>query len=269
MNGNMLQVIFMAMLFGITINGLGEKGRPLAVFVKLMNDFCIAVIRSIVRFIPLVAYLSMATLMFKVGSEILFAVIMAFAAQGAALILMLAAYSGLIMCLGRISPKPFLAKIIRFLPIPATLASTNATMPFSLELCVNKLGIKSSLAAFTIPIGASLKMDGNCTFFILQGMMLSVMYGAEFTPGYLMTLILTSMVLTLGSSGVAGGAIICLVSLAATLGIPIEAVGLSIAIDPLISMLRTPLNTVSGIAAVMLIAKGEGMLDKDIYLKAS
>lgn len=264
-SGNMMQVIFMSMLFGITINIMGEKGRPLADLVKTMNDFCLTVIRLIVKFIPLVAFISMAALMFKVGVESLFALIRAFIAQGAVLILMLGTYGGFIALVAGMAPRPFLRKIVGFMPIPASLGSTNAAMPFALDFCMKRMGVRDSLAAFTIPIAASMKMDGNCTFLILQSMMLSRLYGVEFTFGFLFTLIVTAVVLSSGSPGVTGGAVVCLASIAVSLGIPIEAVGMSIAVDPIISLLRTPLNTVSGIVVTTLLAKSEGLLDEKVY----
>ena len=264
-SGNMMQVIFMSVLFGITINIMGEKARPLADFVKTMNDFCLTVIRLIVKFIPLVAFISMAALMFRVGVESLFALIRAFIAQGAVLILMLGTYGGVIAFMGRMSPRPFLRKIVGFIPIPASLGSTNAAMPFALDFCMKRMGVRDSLAAFAIPIAASMKMDGNCTFLILQSMMLSRLYGVEFTSGFLFTLIVTAVVLSSGSPGVTGGAVVCLASIAVSLGIPIEAVGMSIAVDPIISMLRTPLNTVGGIVITTLLARSEGMLDERVY----
>ena len=266
-NGNMLQVIFLSVLFGITINIMGEKGRPLADFVKTMDNFCLTIIRLIVKFIPLVAFFSMTALMFKVGVDSIFALIRAFVAQGAVLILMLSAYGGLIAFMGGVSPRPFIRKIVGFMPIPASLGSTNAAMPFALDFCMKRMGVRDSLAAFTIPIAASMKMDGNCTFLILQSMMLSRLYGVEFTSGFLFTLIVTAVVLSSGSPGVTGGAVVCLASIAVSLGIPIEAVGMSIAVDPIISMLRTPLNTVGGIVITTLLARSEGMLDERVYCR--
>jgi Na+/H+-dicarboxylate symporter len=171
----------------------------------------------------------------------------------------------LVAVIGGLPPWIFLKKLVSFLPLPASLGSTNAAMPFSLELCVKKLGVQEKLAGFAIPLGASVKMDGNCAFLIIQSIMLAKLYGVEVSTGFLMTLAFTSIAMSFGSPGVTGGAVICLASVAVSVGIPIEAIGLVLSVDPLVSMLRTPLNSAGGIAATLLLARRSGALDESVY----
>ena len=264
-SGNMLQVIFLALLFGLTLNSMGEKARPLIDIVNAMDTLCLRVIRTIVRLVPLVAFLSMASLVFQVGLESLWAFMEALLAQGLMLVFMMAVYGVLVAVTGRLSPWIFLRKLAGFLPLPASLGSTNAAMPFSMELCVKKLGVQEKLAGFAIPMGASVKMDGNCAFLILQSIMLAKLYGIEVSSGFLMTLALTSVALSFGSPGVTGGAVICLASVAVSVGIPIEAIGMVLSVDPLVSMLRTPLNSAGGITAALLLARHENAVDESVY----
>ena len=264
-SGNMLQVIFLALLFGLTINSMGEKARPLIDIVNSMDTLCLRVIRTIVQLVPLVAFLSMASLVFQVGLESLWAFMQALVAQGLVLVLMMAVYGVLVAVVGHLSPWIFLKKLIGFLPLPASMGSTNAAMPFSMELCVKRLGVQEQLAGFAIPLGASVKMDGNCAFLILQSIMLAKLYGIEISSGFLMTLALTSVALSFGSPGVTGGAVICLASVAVSVGIPIEAIGMVLSVDPLVSMLRTPLNSAGGIAAALLLARHENAVDESVY----
>ena len=264
-SGNMLQVIFLALLFGLTINSMGEKARPLIDIVNAMDTLCLRVIRTIVQLVPLVAFLSMASLVFQVGLESLWAFMEALLAQGLMLVFMLVVYGALVAAAGHLPPWIFLRKLAGFLPLPASLGSTNAAMPFSMELCVKKLGVQEKLAGFAIPMGASVKMDGNCAFLILQSIMLAKLYGIEVSSGFLMTLALTSVALSFGSPGVTGGAVICLASVAVSVGIPIEAIGMVLSVDPLVSMLRTPLNSAGGIAAALLLARHEHAVDESVY----
>lgn len=233
--------------------------------VKSMDTLCLRVIRTIVQLVPLVAFLSMSSLIFRVGLDSLLTFLRALLAQGLVLVLMLAVYGILVAVIGRLSPWIFLKKLVGFLPLPASLGSTNAAMPLSLELCVKKLGVQEKLAGFAIPIGASVKMDGNCAFLILQSIMLAKLYGIEVSGGFLMTLAFTSIVLSFGSPGVTGGAVICLASVAASMGIPIEAIGIVLSVDPLVSLLRTPLNSAGGITAALLLARGGDAFDEAVY----
>ena len=264
-SGNMLQVIFLALLFGLTVNSMGEKARPLIDLVNSMDSLCLRVIRTIVQLVPLVAFISMTSLVFQVGLSSLLAFMEALLAQGLMLVFMLAVYGLLVAVIGGLPPWIFLKKLVSFLPLPASLGSTNAAMPFSLELCVKKLGVQEKLAGFAIPLGASVKMDGNCAFLIIQSIMLAKLYGVEVSTGFLMTLAFTSIAMSFGSPGVTGGAVICLASVAVSVGIPIEAIGLVLSVDPLVSMLRTPLNSAGGIAATLLLARRSGALDESVY----
>ena len=110
-----------------------------------------------------------------------------------------------------------------------------------------------------------MKMDGNCAFLILQSIMLAKLYGIEVSSGFLMTLALTSVALSFGSPGVTGGAVICLASVAVSVGIPIEAIGMVLSVGPLVSMLRTPLNSAGGITAALLLARHEHAVDESVY----
>lgn len=267
LTGNMMQIIFMAIIFGVTLNSLGEKKYPVVNLVQSLDALSLRVTRNIVRLIPLVAFLSMASLIFNVGFDSLLIFGLGIIAQGVMLFVILVIYGVWIMSIGRLSPVSFWKKIFPFLPIPAALASTNAAMPEALKFCVQKLGIDEKLSAFTIPIGASIKMDGSCTFFILQSIMFAKLYGVELTGGLLTMIFLMSITLAMCSPGVTGGAVICLTLIFTSMGIPLEAAGMALSIDPLVSMLRTPLNTASGIAATLILAGNENLINKDTYVK--
>ena len=264
-NGNMMQIIFMAIIFGVTLNSLGEKKYPVVNLVQSLDALSLRVTRNIVSFIPIVAFLSMASLIFNVGFDSLLIFGLGILAQGAVLVAVLAIYAVLVMLIGRLSPVPFLKKIFPFLPIPAALASTNAAMPDALRFCVQKL--EEKISAFTIPISASVKMDGNCTFFIMQSIMFAKLYGLELTGGLLTMIFLMGVTLSMCSPGVTGGAVICLTLIFTSMGIPLEAAGMALSVDPLVSMLRTPLNTASGIASTLILAGNENLLNKDIYIR--
>lgn len=266
--GNMMQIIFMAIIFGVTLNSLGEKNYPIVNLVQSLDALSLRVTRNIVSFIPLVAFLSMASLIFNVGLESLLIFGLGILAQGAVLVAILAIYGVLLTAITRLSPVPFWKKIFPFLPIPAALASTNASMPDALRFCVRKLGIDEKLSAFTIPISASVKMDGSCTFFIMQSILFAKLYGLELTGGLLTMIFLMGVMLSMCSPGVTGGAVICLTLIFTSMGIPLAATGMALSIDPLVSMFRTPLNTASGIASTLILAGNENLLNKDTYVRS-
>jgi len=266
-NGEMLQVIFVAILFGICINGLGEKVKILHDIIDAMNNFCLNMISLIVKCIPLIAFLAMASLIINLGMDSVFLLGKLISAQVFGSILMVGVYALILIAVGKITPLPFLKKILGFIPIPLSTSSSNATMPFSMKFCTEKLGIEPKLPSFSIPIGATVNMDGGCFYLAIASIMLARMYGIELTGDILFTIFITVVALSIGAPGVPGGAFVCLASIVIALGMPAEATAVILGIDPICSMIRTALNCTGDIAMTTVLASNENLISKNIYLK--
>lgn len=265
--GEMLQIIFVAVIFGICINKLGDKVKLLHEIIETMNAFCLRMIVMIVSVIPVIVFLAMSSLMFKVGLDsILFLSELIFGQLFGSFI-MVGIYALMIMFIGKISPVPFLKKIPSFIPIPLSTSSSNASMPFSMKFCTEKLGISPKLSSFSIPIGATVNMDGGCFYLSIASIMLAKMYGVEMDFNVLFTIFLTVVALSIGAPGVPGGAFVCLASIVVALGLPVDATAVILGIDPICSMMRTALNTVGDIAMTSALAKTENLMDTEIYFK--
>lgn len=264
-NGEMLQIIFAAVVFGICINKLGDKVKILHELIEAMNAFCLRMIMMIVTFIPIIAFFAMASLMFKIGMDSVLTLGKLIFSQLGGSILMVGVYAILLMIFGKITPLPFLKKIVGFLPIPLSTSSSNATMPFSLKFCSQKMGISPKLSSFSIPIGATVNMDGGCFYLAIASVMLARMYGVELNFEILTTIFVTVVALSIGAPGVPGGAFVCLASIVVALGLPADATAVILGIDPICSMMRTALNTVGDISASTILAKQEKMFDEKIY----
>ena len=239
-NRDMLQVIFVSVLFGVTINMLGETAQLLKDFTETANTFCLRVITLLAQFIPLIAFLSMMALMFTVGVDSLW-------------------------LLG-ISPVPFLKKIGSFVPVAISMGSSSAAMPFTMNFCTEKMGVSPRLSSFSIPLGATVNMDGGCFYFSIQAILLAKMYGVEMTPAFVWALFVTVVALSIGAPGVPGGSFVCLTSIIVSFGVPVEAAAIVLGIDPLTSMFRTTINTIGDIAVTTALSKNEGMMDEAVYM---
>ena len=146
-----------------------------------------------------------------------------------------------------------------------TLSSSSAAMPTNLRICTEKLGISPKVANFSIPLGATINMDGFCIFLTVMGMFMARAYGVAIPPSGLLTLAITVILLSLGAPGVPGGGLVCLGIVLKTLHVPVEALGLIIAIYPLLDMLDTASNTSGDMAAALIVAKRMKLLDLDTY----
>lgn len=265
--GNMIQILFVAIIFGICINKLGDKVNLIHDFISAMNSFCLRMIMMIVTFIPMIAFLAMSSLMFHVGLESIFLLGKLALGQLLCCMMMICVYALIILVVGKITPVPFLKKIPSFIPIPLSTSSSNASMPFTMKFCTEKLGISPKLSSFSIPIGATVNMDGGCIYLSIASIMLAKMYGMDLTPEVLVTIFMTVVALSVGAPGVPGSAIVCLASVVAELGLPVDATAIILGIDPLCSLFRASLNSVSDIAMTSVLAKTENLMDENIYLK--
>ncbi|WP_027407505.1 dicarboxylate/amino acid:cation symporter [Anaerovibrio sp. RM50] len=265
-NRDMLQIIFVSVLFGITINMLGEKAQLLKNITETMNTFCLRVITLLAQFIPLIAFLSMMALMFTVGTDSLLLLGRVLVGQFIGSMAMIGVYAIVIMLLGKISPRPFLKKIGSFVPIAISMGSSNAAMPFTMKFCTEKMGVSPRLSSFSIPLGATVNMDGGCFYFSIQAILLAKMYGLEMTPAFIGALFVTVVALSIGAPGVPGGSFVCLTSIIVSFGLPTEASAIVLGIDPLTSMFRTSINTIGDIAATTALSKHENMMDEAVYM---
>ena len=268
-NRDMLQVIFVSVLFGITINMLGEKAQMLKDFTETANTFCLRVITLLAQFIPLIAFLSMMALMFTVGVDSLLLLGKVLVGQFIGSMGMICVYSVVMILMGKISPVPFLKKIGSFVPVAISMGSSSAAMPFTMNFCTEKMGVSPRLSSFSIPLGATVNMDGGCFYFSIQAILLAKMYGVEMTPAFIWALFVTVVALSIGAPGVPGGSFVCLTSIIVSFGVPVEAAAIVLGIDPLTSMFRTTINTIGDIAVTTALSKNEGMMDEAIYMRTS
>jgi len=265
-NRDMLQIIFVSVLFGITINMLGEKAQLLKDFTETANTFCLRVITLLAQFIPLIAFLSMMALMFTVGADSLLLLGKVLIGQFIGSLAMICVYSMVMVLMGKISPVPFLKKIGSFVPVAISMGSSSAAMPFTMNFCTDKMGVSPRLSSFSIPLGATVNMDGGCFYFSIQAILLAKMYGVEMTPAFIWALFVTVVALSVGAPGVPGGSFVCLTSIIVSFGVPVEAASIVLGIDPLTSMFRTTINTIGDIAVTTALSKNEGMMDETVYM---
>ena len=137
-------------------------------------------------------------------------------------------------------------------------------MPENLKTCTDKLGISPKVCNFSIPLGATINMDGTCISLVLTGLYLAKMYGVNVPGSALPALALTIILLSLGCPGVPGSGLVCLGIVLNQIGVPISAIGLVIAIDPVLDMFDTMSNTTGDIACATIVASKEGLLDRKI-----
>lgn len=264
--GEMLQIIVFAILFGVGITLSGASGKRILATFNDLNEVIMKLVLLLVEMAPYGVF----CLLTKVFASQGFGAILPMAKYFFIVLLCLflhviIVYTGILKLLGNLSPKKFFKKYVEVFAFAFSTASSNATLPINLEVTEKKLGVHNSVASFTIPLGATVNMDGTA---IMQGVatvFVAQVYGIELGfQGYMMT-ILTATLASIGTAGVPGVGLVMLAMVFNQVGLPVEGIGLIIGVDRLLDMTRTAVNVTGDAIVSCVVAKSEGQLDLDIY----
>lgn len=264
LEADMLQIIFMAILCGVAVGMIGDYSKPLMNFFEGCNLLFLKITTLIVKIIPLAVLCSMTSLVMLTGTDMLLS-IMSFAGTFVlALAVMLGVYCLLVLLIGRLNPLVLMKRHAPTMLTNFSLASSNASMPFNIDSC-RKLGVPSKICAFSIPLGATVNMDGSCIYMAVAGLFLAKVFGVELDSSSFVSMIFSIIVLSIGAPGIPGSGLICLSVLLVQLGVPAEALSLIMGIDSLMGMFRTAVNSTGDVAVSLIVAKTEKLLDTKQY----
>ena len=264
--GQMLQVIVFAILFGIAMCMAGNPGKRVLAIAQDFND----VVMKLVSLLMLAAPFGIFALVGKTFALEGFGAILALGKYFFLVVLALAVHAfvtyGLIFKLFTgLSVKRFFQQMRRVQLFAFSTASSNATLPLNMENAEHNLGAKRSIASFTIPLGATVNMDGTAimqgvaTVFIAQA--LGIQLGVQ---GYLMVIV-TATLASIGTAGVPGVGLIMLTMVFQQVGLPVAAIGVIYGVDRLLDMARTAVNVTGDAVATVIVAKSEGEFDEAIF----
>ena len=260
-----LQIIFLAVICGIAVGMIGEYSTVLQEFFEACNSLFLTITTMITRFIPVAVFCSVVLMMLKMGGKSFLSLLGMAGTHLLCVFCMLVVYGILILVLGRLNPLIFYRKNKEGMVTSFTLASSSAAMPVNMKTCTDKLGISSKVCSFSIPLGATVNMDGTCILLTVGGLFLARAYGISVTQSMFLSLIVTIVLLSLGAPGVPGSGLVCLGIVIGSLGVPIEAVGLVMGIYPFLDMFNTMSNTTGDVAAALIVASSEDLVDLETY----
>lgn len=264
--GNMLQLIVFALLFGIAMALSGTAGEKLKGFFDNLNEVIMKLVMILMNVAPYGVFALMAKLFTETGFDTIASLFKYFILVFAILILhALITYPVLLKTLTGLNPLIFLKKMRGVQIFGFSTASSNATIPVTLNAVTKRLGVNKSVGSFTVPLGATINMDGTAimqgvaTVFIAQVFMydLSVM-------DYLMVVV-TATLASIGTAGVPGVGLIMLAMVLNQVGLPVEGIGMILGVDRLLDMTRTSVNVTGDAMVSCIVAKSEKELDESIY----
>jgi Na+/H+-dicarboxylate symporter len=259
-DGNMLAIIFVAILFGIALLAIGnQKAKPLVDLMESVSESSIIIVGWIMRIAPFAVAALMATAVSRFGLEILssLAKYVGVVVLGY-LIHILMTYQLIIRFVLKYPFKLFLRKMIPIFATAFSTSSSSATMPTTIRTCEKSFGVKEEIAAFSIPLGATVNMDGTALFECIAALFIAQVFGIEIGLSGQISLVFLVVLTSIGVAGVPGGSIPILMSAMAMLGIPPEGIALILGVDRLLDMGRTVVNVTGDAVGALILNHLEG-----------
>lgn len=264
--GNMLQIIVFAILVGIAIAKSGPGGQRVRESLNDWNDVIMRLIMMLMAIAPYGVFCLMVSLFSTMGFSAIADLVVYFMTVAGVLVLhFLLTYSMLVRFVANLNPITFYRDFAPVMAYAFSTSSSNATLPITLETVEHRLGVKNEIASFTVPLGATINMDGTA---IMQGVatvFIAQAYNIDISmTGYLMV-VLTATLASIGTAGVPGVGLITLALVLNQVGLPVEGIALIIGVDRLLDMMRTAVNVCGDAAIATIVAKSEGKFDREVF----
>ena len=262
--GDMMQIIFIAIICGIAVGSIGSYSKALADFFGACNDLFLGITTMVVRFIPIATFCAIASSTMAMGGDSLLSMLGMTATVILGLLIMLVVYSVILSSRG-INPLLFFRRISAGMITAFSTSSSNAAMPVNMKICGEELGIAPKIYTFSIPLGASVNMDGTSVCGVIMSMFFARAFGIEFTAAQLIAFAVTVLVLSISTPGIPGATIIVTSVMFASIGLPIECVALVFGVDSVIDMFRSAINATGDMAITAIVAKSEKLMDMAVF----
>lgn len=265
-NGEMLQIIVFALIVGIILAKLKDKAQLVSNFFQQGNDIMMEMTMMIMKIAPIGVFCLVGRTFSELGFsamvpmfKYMITVVLALAIQCYGVyMIMLRVFAGL-------NPFKFAKK---FFPVQAfafSTATSNATIPLNIDTLEEKVGVSRKISGFTIPLGATINMDGTS---IMQGVavvFVAQAFGIHLDPGDYLTVIATATLASIGTAGVPSVGLVTLAMVFDSVGLPVSGIGLIMGIDRILDMLRTAVNITGDAVCTTIVAKQNKELDKEVF----
>ena len=265
-NGEMLPIILFALFVGILLAGRGEKAETVANFFSQFNDLMMDMTMAVMKVAPIGVFCLIAKTFATLGFDAFVpmlkymgCVLLALAIHGFGI------YQILLKLFTGLNPFKFIKKFLPVMAFAFSTATSNATIPLSIETLSKKMGVSKKISSFTIPLVATINMDGTA---IMQGVAVcfaAQAFGIQLSAGDYATVIATATLASIGTAGVPGVGLVTLSMVFASVGLPVEAIGIIMGIDRILDMTRTAVNITGDAVCTTIVACQDKLIDKDVF----
>ena len=264
---NSLQLMVVAMTIGAALTMCGKRVRHLKVLLEEMDVLCGKVSSLVMQTVPVVVYCATANALLSSRSEVLSAIVELIPALLTGVAVLLVLYCLILVVVARLNPLPFFKKYVPAMKSVFLKGSSVAAIPINMRISRRQLGIPQSICAFSIPLGATINMDGNCMCLTIISLFFVRICDVAFGTNEIVVLLLLVLILSLGAPIAPGTLILCLVTLLTQMGIDISVISLIIGINFILEMMLGLVNSVGNVVVALLVARKEGTLDLNTYIR--
>lgn len=265
-SGNVLQVIVFAVFMGLAIQFSGRKGRPMLRILESLASVMYTLTNLVMKFAPIGVFAIMASVSGSFGFAILLplAKLLGTIYLGA-FIQFFIVFGFILVFICRLNPVRFFKGMIEAIVLAFSTSSSSACVPVTIHCAQHNLGVPKNIVNFVVPLGSTVNMNGTAIFQAVASVFIAQMYGVNLGIQSLVTIVVTATLSAVGTAGIPGAGFIILSMVLKSVGLPLEGIGIILAIDRLRDMVGTVVNIVGDALVAVYVAKTEGELDQAQY----
>ncbi|MBE6128754.1 MAG: dicarboxylate/amino acid:cation symporter [Erysipelotrichaceae bacterium] len=268
LEGDTVQIIFLAVFLGLAVTAVGAKAKPFQDFINAGNEVFLKMTNMLISFMPVMVFCMLSEMILSGSGNtagIGLPVLAGIAVYLLAIVILITFYHLLLRFLGNLKPLTFTRKYLPYLLQIMGMGSSSAAIPLNMKIC-DDLGVHKKVYSLSIPLGATINMDGTTVYMSVFGLLLARVYGLPITFSTYLMMVFAILMLSAGAPPVMGASIICLSALLKTLGLPVsEAITMVLGVEVVAGLVRTINNAICDMVGTLIVANQENLLDKEKY----
>jgi DAACS family dicarboxylate/amino acid:cation (Na+ or H+) symporter len=259
-NGEMLAIIFFALMIGVALTSLSkERAEPMLKFLESLAHVTVAIIELVMKVAPVGVFCLIFSVTARFGFDLLINLFQyVVTVLAGLLIFQTVGYAIVLKLFSRWKPMEFFRKIKLVMITGFSTSSSNATLPTTMRVAQEEMGIPREIAGFVLPLGATMNMNGTALFEGATVLFLAQVFGIQLSLGAQLIVVVMAVITAIGTAGVPGGSIPLLMMVLGMVGVPIEGIAIILGVDRILDMCRTVLNVSGDIVTATIVQRFEG-----------
>jgi DAACS family dicarboxylate/amino acid:cation (Na+ or H+) symporter len=269
--GDMLAVIFLALMVGVALASLSaERAEPMLKWLDSLAHVTVAIIELVMKVAPVGVFCLIFSVTARFGFDLLLSLLKyVLTVVGSLALFLFVGYAIILKLVAGRSPREFFRKAEIVMLTAFSTSSSNATLPTTLRVAQEQMGLPREIAGFVLPLGATMNMNGTALFEGATVLFLAQVFGLQLSPVQQLIVVLMSVVTAIGVAGIPGGSIPLLMMVLGMVGVPMEGIAIILGVDRILDMCRTVLNVTGDLVTATIVARVEGVRPAETVTSAA